>query len=134
MNKLAEQIVRAQAFDSLVEATTNTLRDPVVSLMIGDIATELTAIIASAYLPDYRHGRWHVPRSQRNSMNLAIVPVSDQEATGSYASMIAPLLDDYPLSWPLLPVNTSALYGIDVSGTELMETLAPQEETSVSFS
>lgn len=81
----AEQRANAQAFDYMVSSADAALRLPEIAAQLGPLAADLLAINDTAFLPNFREGRFVLPREQEDTSNVAIVPLTDEQATNVYS-------------------------------------------------
>ena len=72
----SERRVQAAAFDALRESADRVLRLPDVRSRLGSRAMELAAINDGAFLPDVRDNHVSIPRKQRGTDNVAVIPTA----------------------------------------------------------
>ncbi|HEX4774244.1 MAG TPA: hypothetical protein VH234_01895 [Candidatus Saccharimonadales bacterium] len=75
-----EQAQRAQAFDALIETTSTVLQDTTVADKLAVLNTDLLSMIQNAVLPNIKNGSIRLPRAARNTDNIALLPVTTDEA------------------------------------------------------
>ncbi|HSX35687.1 MAG TPA: hypothetical protein VLH84_02005 [Patescibacteria group bacterium] len=111
----AEQRLASASFDTFVQYTDGVLRDPAVAARLGGIASDLRSVNSSAFLPNIRGGTFVVPRRQRGTDNLAIVPLTDEQADNAYA-VTAPLSAEPPVrEWSAQEAASSTRYGLELA-------------------
>jgi hypothetical protein len=111
----SEQLAASAAFDGFIEATNNILLDPAVVAHLGEIASEVQRVSDTAFLPNIRNGRFEIPMSQKGNDNLAIVPLTDEQADNAYE--ITALLNTEPpvRAWFRQEAVKSSRYGLELA-------------------
>jgi len=108
----SEERAAFEVFNRFVEAGNQVLRDPAVIARLGNVACELDEILNTAFMPNLRHGVFVAPEFQRNCDNLAVVPLTDEQADNAY-EVTAPLDTEFPVRiWSPQEAATSARYGL----------------------
>ncbi len=110
----AEQRATGAAFDAFVEHTAAVLRDPKIVAQLGDTALELQQLNTSAFLPNMRGGKFVMPPSHERTLNVAVVPLTEEQATNAYG-LVAPLYESSPWVWPIRGAAVSKRYGLELS-------------------
>lgn len=102
-----------RSYDRLMYSADTALRSPRIASALGQTAIDLRKIFESAFLPNFRHGELSVPHSHRGDVGIAIVPFTEEQVP-HLASVINPLFDGVPLSWPTNKTY-SQRYDLDTS-------------------
>lgn len=109
-----EQKAISAAFDSFQSHLAETLSNPAVRAELGEIAVELEHIHSTAFAPNLREGLFVIPREHEGNDNLAIVPLTEEQADNAY-EVTAPLNEGGPVRiWPGSEAATSARYGLEL--------------------
>ncbi len=74
-----EQRTAVRAFDFMVESTDVALGHPNVVAELGALAADLRYLNQTAFMPNVRDGRLSLPKRQRDTANIAVVPVTDEQ-------------------------------------------------------
>jgi hypothetical protein len=115
-----QQRRRSAFFDIVTETTDTLLQDDRIALALGPIATELAELNHKAFLPDFKHGQFVVPRSQKDTANIAVAPVNHRQAA-RVEQIVRPLLSGCISRWPVTETMTSERYGISTIPTKVNE-------------
>jgi hypothetical protein len=120
MNLLVSQNVsRARQFDTLVQNTLETLRDPGIAADLGHVLTaELEQQLSHAFLPNERHGAFSLPRSEKQNLHTPIVPLTDEEFANSEGILQA-LYGTWRSFWPEAAIESDDFYGLRIGVDEL---------------
>ena len=73
-------LIRAAAFDRVIEDNAELLQHPEFVGTFGALAGKLEQLNSQLALPDIHHGQAKVTRLQRRAGKIAFLPVSDEEA------------------------------------------------------
>lgn len=85
----AERRERIEQFDTLVEAASEVLQDPVLVERLGDFAIELEPAVNGLFLPNERHGVLSRPHTLDEDASFALVPTHHGESLWRDSSLIA---------------------------------------------
>ncbi len=109
----------SSAFDSFVESTDKALRNPLVATKLGSLTSELLRINQTVFLPNLKDGAFHIPSSQKNSDNVALVPLTNQQADQTDVVM-APMTDDRQVRYFTPEQSTQSItYGLNMTLSEI---------------
>ena len=77
-------VARSQSFDMLTQDVESLLSSEHVQIELGkiaipDLATSLADLNNNAFMPNIRHGRLSIPKSQWDTQNVAIWPMGEDE-------------------------------------------------------
>lgn len=110
----SEQRRTTSAYDRFVEDANEAGTHPEVVAALGELASEIQSVINASFLPNFRGGRFVVPENQKNSENIAIVPLTGRQAKRAYL-LTEPLEEGIFRTWDANEPILSDTYNLSLS-------------------